>query len=254
MSVLTATRRTSSEFLSAVQFLTRVPLPSLAYKQDSLVRAVKYFPVVGALIGYAAALLHRALAPHLSRPVTALAVITFLIVLTGALHEDGLADFADGFGGGHARDEILVIMRDSRIGAYGAIALILSLTARVLLLSVIPLDHVLHYLVAAHALSRWTALPLSHFLPAAHQQDGQGARLARLTSSTSLILGTIFTFCLIGYMLRLQAIAPVTGAIIVTALSARLYQRKIGGITGDCFGATNQLTELAVYLCGAWIA
>jgi adenosylcobinamide-GDP ribazoletransferase len=253
MSVLTAARQTSSECLSAVQFLTRIPLPSLAYEQDSLVHAVKYFPVVGALIGYSAALLHRILAPHLCRPVTALTVVAFLIVLTGALHEDGLADFADGFGGGHTRDEILVIMRDSRIGTYGAIALILSLIARVLLLAVIPLNQVLYYLVAAHVLSRWTALPLSHFLPAAHPQDGLGARLAGLTSGNSLILGTIITFCLIGYMLRFQAIAPVTGAIIVTALSAWIFRRKIGGITGDCFGATNQITELAVYLCGAWI-
>ncbi len=254
MNTLSDIRRPGSDFLSAVQFLTRIPLPSLAYEEDSLARAVKFFPAVGALIGYAAALLHRALAPHLSRPLTAIAVFTFLILLTGALHEDGLADCADGFGGGHTRDKILLIMRDSRIGTYGALALILSLSARVLLLTAIPLDRVLPTLVAANILSRWTALPLSYFLPAARQQDGQGARVARLTSSTSLIVGTIFTLCFVGYLLRSQAIAPIAVAIILTVLSAWFYQRKIGGITGDCFGATNQLTELAIYLCGAWIA
>jgi adenosylcobinamide-GDP ribazoletransferase len=227
VSTFTAIRCTGSEFLSAMQFLTRIPLPSLAYEEDSLARAVKFFPAVGALIGYAAALLHRALAPHLSRPLTAIAVLTFLVLLTGALHEDGLADSADGFGGGHTRDKVLLI---------------------------IPLDHVLLYLVAAHVLSRWTALPLSYFLPAARHQDGQGARVAKLTSSTSLIVGTIFSLCLVGYMLRFRAIAPVTAAIVFTALSAWFYQHRIGGITGDCFGATNQLTELAIYLCGAWIA
>jgi adenosylcobinamide-GDP ribazoletransferase len=254
VSTLTAIRRTGSEFLSAMQFLTRIPLPSLVYEEDSLARAVKFFPAVGALIGYAAALLHRALAPHLSRPLTAIAVLTFLVLLTGALHEDGLADSADGFGGGHTRDKVLLIMRDSRIGTYGAVALVLSLVGRMFLLAAIPLDHVLLYLIAAHVLSRWTALPLSYFLPAARQQDGQGARVARLTSSASLIVGTIFSFCLVGYMLRFQAIAPVTAAIVFTALSAWFYQHRIGGITGDCFGATNQLTELVIYLCGAWIA
>jgi adenosylcobinamide-GDP ribazoletransferase len=254
VSTLSAIHRPGTEFLSAVQFLTRIPLPSLAYEEDSLARAVKFFPAVGVLIGYAAALLHRALAPHLSRPLTAIAVFTFLILLTGALHEDGLADSADGFGGGHTRDKILLIMRDSRIGTYGALALVLSLSARVLLLTAIPLDRVLPTLITAHILSRWTTLPLSYFLPAARQQDGQGARVARLTSSTSLIVGTIFTLCFVDYMLRSQAIVPITAAIILTALSAWYYRRKIGGITGDCFGATNQLTELAIYLCGAWIA
>jgi adenosylcobinamide-GDP ribazoletransferase len=254
MSTLTAVRRVSSEFLSAVQFLTRFPLPSLAYEKDSLPRAVKFFPVVGALVGCAAALLHHILSAHFSRPVTALIVVSFLVLLTGALHEDGLADAADGLGGGQTRDNMLEIMRDSSIGTYGAIALILSLGARVLLLCAIPLHHMPAYLVAAQVLSRWTVLPLSYFLPAARQQDGQGARVARLTSTTSLVLGTIFTLCAVGYMLRLRAIAPAIATIILIALSAWLYRSKIGGITGDCFGATNQIAELAVYFCGAWIA
>ena len=245
--------RTAEDFLSAVQFLTRVPVASIPYKPDSLARAVKFFPLVGALLGAAAALLHRALVPHLGRLPTALAVVIFLVWSTGCLHEDGLADTADGLGGGRDREQILLIFRDSRVGSYGAAALCLSLFARVILIATIPLSEIAQYLVAAHILCRWTTLPLSYFCAPARETEGQGARVAQLTTRNSLILGTAFSFLSVGLLLRWRSVAPLLFAIAVTLLSARFYKRKIGGITGDCLGATNQLTEIATYLCGAWI-
>jgi adenosylcobinamide-GDP ribazoletransferase len=253
MSLATALRRSGGEILSAVQFLTRIPLPSLAYEADSLSRAVKFFPFIGALIGGAAALLHRLIVPHLGRLPAAFVVLVFVLLLTGCLHEDGLADTADGFGGGHSREQILLILRDSRVGSYGATALCLSLLARLVLISSLPLAHVTQYLIAAHVLCRWTTLPLSHFMPAAREGDGQGNRIAQLTSRSSLLFGTLFSFALVGYLLRWQALVPIIAALLVTLLSARFYMRKIGGVTGDCFGATNQLTEIAIYFCGVWI-
>ena len=245
--------RTADDFLSAVQFLTRVPVPSIPYQPDSLARAIKFFPLVGALLGAATALLHRALVPHLGRLPTALVMVIFLVWSTGCLHEDGLADTADGLGGGRNREQILLIFRDSRIGSYGAVALSLSLLARVILIASIPLSQVAQYLIAAHILCRWTTLPLSYFCAPAREADGQGARVAQLTTLNSLILGTAFSFLSVGLLLRWRSFAPLFVAIAVTLLSARFYKRKIGGVTGDCFGATNQLTEIAVYLCGAWI-
>ncbi len=252
-SIATHLRRSGGELCCAVQFLTRMPVPSYAHEADSLSRAVKFFPLVGMLIGGAAALAHRLLLSHLSRLLVALFVLTFLIWMTGCFHEDGLADTADGFGGGHTRKQILLILRDSRIGSYGAAALILSLLARVLLIASLPLTHITQYLVAAHVLCRWTTLPLSHFLPAAREADGQGARVAQLTTRGSLIAASVFSFALVGYLLRWRAIPSILTALLVTLLSARFYMRKIGGVTGDCFGATNQLTEIAIYLCGVWI-
>ena len=259
MSLSANLRRLWSDLLSAIQFLTRIPIPSQSYEPDSLARSVKFFPAVGLLIGASAALLHLLLASHLQRPVTALLVLTYLLVITGCLHEDGFADTADGFGGGWSREQILVILRDSRIGSYGAAALTLSLLGRVLLLSSLPLTQITQYLVAAHVLCRWTTLPLSFYLPAARAQssdekDGQGARVAQLTTLSSLIVGTTFTFTIVIALLRTQAVIPIVSTIVVTFLSGLYYKRKIGGITGDCFGATNQLTEVAVYLCGAWTA
>lgn len=259
MSTLTYLRAAWSDFLTSVQFLTRVPVPRRIYEADSLARAVKFFPIVGLLIGACAALLHMLLVPHLPRVLVALAVLIFLVVITGCLHEDGLADAADGFGGGWNREQVLLILRDSRIGSYGAAALALSLLARLLLISSLPIAHVAQYLISAHVLCRWTTLPLSYYLPPARSQmengaDGQGARIATITSRGTLIAGTLLSFAIVAALLRGASIAPVLTALGVTLLTALYYKRRIGGVTGDCFGATNQLAEIAVYFCGAWHA
>ena len=259
MSSVSIARQTGTDFLTAVQFLTRIPMPALPYDSGSLSRAVQFFPAVGMLLGVAAAVLYRLLSPHLSRLVTSLLVVTFLVFITGCLHEDGLADTADGFGGGRSREQILAILKDSRIGSYGGAALALSLLARVLLLASMPLAQVPRYLIAAHVLCRWTALPLSYYLSPARIESGetatgQGARIARLVSRKSLLVGSLFMLVICIVTLRAQAAAAIGVAILVTLGTGMYFQRKIGGVTGDCFGATNQLAEIAVYLAGAWIA
>ena len=250
-------RRTWTEFLCAILFLTRVPVPSQPYEADALSRAVKFFPLVGLLIGAGGALLHFLLAPHLPGLIVAVLILIYFVCITGCLHEDGLADTADGFGGGWSREQTLIIMHDSRIGSYGAAALTLSLGARVLLISALPFAHVAQYLVAAHVLCRWTTLPLSYYLPPARTQrddqiDGQGARVAQLTSRGTLIVGTLFSFAIVVAVLRMHAIAPILISIAFTLVSGAYFKRRIGGVTGDCFGAANQITEIAVYLSGVW--
>jgi adenosylcobinamide-GDP ribazoletransferase len=247
-------KRTFKDLVVAFQFLSRLPVPNLKFDSESLSRAVKFFPVVGLLIGVAASWLQRLLAPHLSRTLMAIVVLIFLVLVTGALHEDGLADAVDGFGGGWTRERMLTIMRDSKIGAYGAIAIALSLMARVLLLSSLPLNRFTPYVVSAHVLCRWTALPLSYFVQPARPQEGQGARIARRTSLGSLMIGTGMTIVIVGFFMRTGGWTPIVVAVVVTALSGFYYWKRLGGVTGDCFGATTQLTEIAVYFCGVWNA
>jgi adenosylcobinamide-GDP ribazoletransferase len=237
----------------AFQFLTRLPVPQVEWTPEGLARAVKFFPLVGLVVGSGAALLEKLLATHLGRPVSAVAVLLYLVLITGCLHEDGLADVADSVGGWSV-EQRLAILRDSRIGSYGAAALALSLLGRAVLLAGLPLEHFTAYLVSAHVLCRWSMLPLSYYLPPARDNEGQGARIARLTSAASLITGSIFTIATVIVVLRKAAIAPVVSAMVVPLLSGFFYMRKFGGITGDCFGATNQLTEIAVYVCGVWKA
>ena len=247
-------RRLLEELLVAFQFLTRLPVSRVSYEPDSLSRSAKFFPVVGLVIGGGASVLRGILATHLNRALTALLILTFLVVVTGGLHEDGLADTADAFGGGWNRQQVLTILRDSRIGSYGGLALVLSLLARFLLLSILPANRFTAFVVSAHVLCRWTALPLSYFLPPARQDDGQGARIALKTSSRSLITGTLLSLAIVLYLMRGAFWIPVLVAIMISAGSGLYYFRRIGGVTGDCFGATNQLTEIAVYLCGVWNA
>jgi adenosylcobinamide-GDP ribazoletransferase len=227
-------------------------MPPIAFETDSLSRAVKFFPLVGLVVGSGAVVVQKLLISHLSRQLTALIVLAYLVLITGCLHEDGLADTADAFGGGGTKDKILIILKDSRIGSYGATALALSLLARYLLLASLPMEHFAAYVISAHVLCRWSSLPLSYFLPPAREQDGQGARIAKLTSLPSLVFGSTFSFAVVAFALRWSAVAPLLLAVLAVALSGWLYSRKIGGVTGDCFGATNQLTEIAVYFCGVW--
>ena len=246
-------RRALKDLLVAFQFLTRLPLPQLDYDPASLSRSLKFFPLVGLVIGLLGAWFERLLAPHLSRALAAFLVLLLFVLVTGALHEDGLADTVDGFGGGRNRELILAIMHDSRIGSFGTSALVLSLIARLLLLSALPMNRFTAFVVSAQVLSRWTALPLSYVLqPAA--ENGQGARIAQKISGVSMVAGTLLTLLIVFYVMHARFWIPIGLVLMVTVLSGLYYFRRLGGITGDCFGATNQLAEIAVYFCGVWIA
>lgn len=250
-------RRAWTDFTSAMQFLTRIPMPSQPYEADALARAAKFFPLVGGLVGSGAALLYLLLAPHLPRMLAAFFILLYLVLVTGGLHEDGLADAVDGFGGGTSREKILLILRDSRIGSYGGLALVFSLMGRLLLLASLPPAQVPYSLIAAGVLCRWTILPLSYFLPSARdsatpESDGQGARIARQIKQATLIGATILSFAVAAVLLKHQAIATIVSVVSIAWLTGTYYKSRIGGVTGDCFGATIQLAEMSVYLCGVW--
>jgi adenosylcobinamide-GDP ribazoletransferase len=106
--------------------------------------------------------------------------------------------------------------------------------------------------VCAPVLCRWTTLPLSYFLRPARESDGQGARIAQRISPTSLLIGSLLSFAIVFYLMRSEFWIPIVAALVITGLSGRYYFRRIAGVTGDCFGATNQLTEIVVYFCGVW--
>jgi adenosylcobinamide-GDP ribazoletransferase len=243
-----------NDMLVALRYMTRLPAPAVVYAPDSLARAAKFFPAVGLVVAAGAVGLNKILSSHVDRAIVVLLVLVYLVLVTGGLHEDGLADAADGFGAGWSRERILEIMHDSRIGSYGAIALTLSLLGRYVLLGHLPPLKFSSYVIAAHVLCRWTTLPLGFFLAPATEHEGQGAQVARRVSMGSLIFGTLFTFGVCYWRLRNASWIPVSAATAVTLASGLYYKSQIGGVTGDCFGATNQLSEIAVYLCGVLVA
>ncbi|HEV3040434.1 MAG TPA: adenosylcobinamide-GDP ribazoletransferase [Candidatus Angelobacter sp.] len=240
-------------FVTAFRFLTRIPIPGKSHAHASLSGATMFFPIVGLAIALGAIGLRRVLLSHFPASIVAALVLSYLVLITGGFHEDGLADSADGFGGGWTKERILEIMRDSRIGSFGALAIGLSLLIRYSLLSSLRADRFSAYIIVAHVLCRWTTLPLSFFMRPA-RAEGQGTGIAQKISGLSLIFGTLIALAVGYFVMHLALWVPLITAMIVTLLSALYYQSQIGGITGDCFGATNQLTEIAIYLCGVWAA
>jgi adenosylcobinamide-GDP ribazoletransferase len=240
------------ELLAAVQFLTRLPVPEYCFEPEMVMGAAKFFPLVGALVALGAVTIERLLHAHLPVTVVAAAVLAYSVILTGGLHEDGLADMSDGLGAGGGRQRMLEIMRDSRIGSFGTLAIVFSILCRWALLSAIEPGRFAAYVLSAQVLCRWTALPLAAFLPSA-RKDGLGEKLAHKVPMQALAIGSTLALAIVGFALRWQMLAPVAATIAVTIASGLLYRAKLGGITGDCFGASNQLAEIAVYLCAVWI-
>jgi adenosylcobinamide-GDP ribazoletransferase len=242
------------DMATAFQFLTRLPLSRVPYDDGALSRSAKYFPLVGLVTGVLGSVLYLWLVRHLPAAIAALWTLAFFVLATGALHEDGLADVADAFGGGWNRVQVLTILKDSRIGTFGTMALLISVGLRLLLMANLPLNRFAAYIISGQVLCRWTALPLGYSLPASRDSsaESQGARLARQISGGSLVLGTLFTVAIVLYELRSTTWIPIIATLVVTFLSGLYYWRRIRGITGDCFGATSQLAEIAVYLCGVW--
>jgi len=240
----------AEELKAGIVFCTRLPLlPATPLARNSLSRAAWAFPVAGILVGLSGAIaygiVHRLGLPPW--PAAALSVAATMLA-TGCLHEDGLADTADGFGGGHTREQKLDIMRDSRIGTYGVCALAMSLLLRVGALASLPSAHaVVWALIASHAAARATMPVLMLLLPPA-RSDGlsfdAGKPAGEAVAAAAVIGFLILAICLhLGHGL----LALIVLAAIV-ALVAWLATRQIGGQTGDVMGALEQVSEIAVLL------
>ncbi|HVH71510.1 MAG TPA: adenosylcobinamide-GDP ribazoletransferase, partial [Candidatus Dormibacteraeota bacterium] len=240
-----------NELLLAFQFMTRIPISGLPHERHALARAAKFFPVVGLVIGLVAAAIQRLLAGRVQHQVLALVLIVYLVLITGALHEDGFADAADGFGGGWTKEKILTIMRDSRIGSFGAIAVALSLLSRYVLIDTTVSTRLPRFLVASSVLCRWTSLPLGFWLPYAREDKGLGGAVAGQLPLSSLLWGTGFAVVSVAAVLGFGSFLPWLITLLITAVSGLYFKQHIQGVTGDCFGATNQITEIAVYFYGA---
>lgn len=234
--------------LLAAVLLTRLPLPRLADAAFAAApRAVWAYPLIGAVLALGAGglglLLLRAGLPEAA---AAGVVLGLLAVSTGAMHEDGLADTADGFWGGHTRGRRLEIMKDSRIGSFGVLALIVFTGLRwTALATLLPLG--LAPLVAAAALSRSAMPVLMHALPPA-RPEGLAHSIGR-PGAFPVALGLLLAISLAAGLLGTQAILPTaTAALCIWGVGA-LATRKIGGQSGDVLGALQVFTETAILLC-----
>ena len=240
------------QFTTATAVLTRLPVAAGAPAAGAVAAAGWAFPLVGAGVGALCTLAF--LAAELagcSAAIAAAIAVAAGIALTGALHEDGLADTVDGFGGGADRDAKLAIMRDSRHGTFGILALVFSIGLRAAAVAAIgePV-HVGLALVAAHAASRG-ALPLLMRLLEPARADGLGAAAGRPSQAVAIVAGSL------GAAIALALLGPRGGAVALLlaaaalALVAALARRQIGGYTGDVLGFFQQTGEIVMLLAAA---
>jgi len=244
----------------AIQFLTRLPIPALKnYQEVWLEQSARYFPLTGLLIGSLTALVFAALFWLLNPWIAALGSTAFSIRLTGAFHEDGLADTCDGLGGSFTKEGALNIMKDSRLGTYGTLGLVMALALKTTLLASLNLPFAVVALILAHGFSRFFSLLVLSFLP--YAGDAEHAKAKPLAKSLNkhqalfalltLLPMLLAPYLLLGYLPISLLLTAFLFMLLATSYMSRLLSRRLGGYTGDGLGATQQLSEIACYFAFA---
>jgi adenosylcobinamide-GDP ribazoletransferase len=249
-------------FTVALQYLTRLPVPTLADFDPAWLQAsARYFPLVGVVVGLINGGVYWAAIHAFPVTVATGLALAASVLTTGAFHEDGFADTCDGLGGGNTREQALAIMKDSRIGAYGAIGLVLLLGLKWTVLTSIPAGRFVFAVIVAHALSRWGILGLIWRLPYARTEqetkarplvssvDGQGWFVASIIVFPALVLLCV-TNAIGGTLVAWPALLVAASLIVIVIvwLAGVYLKHRLGGYTGDTLGATQQVSELAVLL------
>ncbi|MEN2672156.1 adenosylcobinamide-GDP ribazoletransferase [Herbaspirillum huttiense] len=241
-------------FFTALQFFTRLPIPRwVGFQPHWLQHATRYFPLVGWIVAWACALVYLAAVQFWPQMVAVLLSTAAGIWLTGAFHEDGFADVCDGLGGAVSRERALEIMRDSRLGSYGVIGIVALLLAKLAALQALLPLQVLAVLGMAHPLSRWLATCLIWRMEYV-REEGKVKPLAQQMGQGEFLLATLFAVLpvigviALGMMSWQRIAAGVLLAAVATLWLAARFRRRLGGYTGDCLGAVQQLSETAFYL------
>jgi adenosylcobinamide-GDP ribazoletransferase len=235
--------------LAAFQYFTRLPMPSwVGHSAAHLQGTARYFSLVGVLVGGLGALTLWASGLIFPMPLPVILSTAVTIFLTGAFHEDGLADTFDGLGGGATRERALEIMKDSRIGTFGMAALVLTLAIKVAALNSLPIALAVFVLIGGHAFSRACAVSLLFVSNYVGSTEHSRARpvAQRMTGGELLVAAVIGVAPL--FWCGIHAVAGAVSALIVLFVLARWFIRRLGGFTGDTLGASQQLTEIAFYL------
>ena len=242
-------------FFTALQFFTRLPIPRwVGFDPAWLNQASRYFPLVGVVVALITGAAYALAAWFLPAPVAVVISTAVGIYATGAFHEDGFTDMCDGFGGGMTPERVLEIMKDSRIGAYGAIGIICMLGLKLVTLSMLPPLAAIGALLVAHPLSRLMATALIWRLDYA-RAEGKAKPLAQKMRGAEFLIAAVMAIvpALVVIELRWLPPAALVSGVIVAAIAtwwlARKCVRRIGGYTGDCLGAVQQVTEVMCYLC-----
>jgi len=232
-------------FLAALQFLTIIPVPGRAASSEwDMVRSMAYYPLIGLCIGLILVLANHLFAILLPHTVVAILLIIILVLITGALHLDGFSDTLDGLGSGKSREEVLRIMRDSHAGAFGVVGVTCLLILKFTLVAEIPEETLDRSLLLMTVLGRWCMVQASYRSAYARLEGGLAKRVVERMGKREYLISTILALVLAASLLGLRGVF-ILGVNGLLGYSVRKYfHRRLGGITGDVLGATNEASEV----------
>ncbi len=237
-------------FFTALMFITRIPVPKwVGYSEKNLNKCNRYFPLVGILVGGFGAFIFWLSSFLFSKEISIILSMVSTILLTGAFHEDGFADVCDGFGGGWTSEKILEIMKDSRVGAYGMIGMILMLALKFYALVSIPSMLIIPALIASHSMSRTMAVSTMYTLPYVREDELSKSKpvtknLHILDLWIAAIIGLTSILIFQNWIIYFTVIPLLATKFFMD----RYFKKWIGGYVGDCLGSIQQVTEVIFYL------
>lgn len=230
--------------LIAFQFLTIIPLPfRFRCENEDLGRSTAFFPIVGFAIGGLLAGANWLISPWIVRPLCDALLITLLTLITGALHLDGMADVCDGLAARGGRERFLAVMKDSQVGAVGAVGLVLVLLLKWQALAAVPPELKWQALVLFPVLARFGQV-LAMTGASRARQDGLGASFSLGTGGTSLFIAFATAGAAVFFLLGPKGILPLAAVCLLTCAGRMFFQRKLGGLTGDTIGCISELNEI----------
>ena len=231
-------------FFAALQFLTLFPCPRrFDYADADVGRSAIFFPVIGLILGLILVLVNFLLEPFASDGLSSVILVSLLAFMTRALHLDGVGDTFDGLGAGGDRARAIEVMDDSHIGVFGLIAIVLVLFLKIHALESLESDR-WRTLLLASILGRWAIVLLAYRSKAA--KDGLGSRLVDHLQTNHFLIATLLTLLLVAAIWRANGIAMMAWVAIFTTASKHYLHRRLGGVTGDTFGAVEELSETSV--------
>jgi adenosylcobinamide-GDP ribazoletransferase len=245
-------------FFTALMFYTRIPCPKwVDHHPDYINKATRYFPLIGWITGLSMFATYMIAQYALNPAAAVIFILITAILITGAFHEDGFADTCDGFGGGWTKEKILEIMKDSRIGTYGVVGLCCLLSVKAVLLFQLACEfspiHFALYLIITQSLSRWVAATFIHTHQYVSEFDTSKVKpVAKVSSNLNLYIGIVWVIIPLGLFVFLTnnwllALLPIT-CLIAKYFLGKYFTKWIGGYTGDCLGATQQVCEVVCYV------
>ncbi|WP_282081518.1 adenosylcobinamide-GDP ribazoletransferase [Aquimarina algiphila] len=237
-------------FFTALMFFTRIPCPKWVNHDPQYLRlSSKYFPLIGIIVGSIGALIYYGASFLFSTEISLLLSILATVYATGAFHEDGFADVCDGFGGGWTKEKILLIMKDSRLGTYGTVGLLLILGVKFAALRETNTSYIPLILISGHSLSRFIATTLIFTHPYVRDaEDSKAKPAAKSMTISMLIISSIFGIAPLFFFKNPWIFLTLIPMYVSKIFLAYKFKKWIGGQTGDCAGAVQQLSEVVFYL------